>query len=93
MAMLQVTDQFVEIMDQEIVIVTKNNITIKNLDGDVIERSPYTAELDASDIEKGTYPHFMLKEIDEQPLVIRKIIQKYQNEAGELTIDQEIIMR
>ena len=91
MAMLQVTDQFVEIMDQEIVIVTKNNITIKNLDGDVIERSPFTAELDAGDIEKGTYPHFMLKEIDEQPLVIRKIIQKYQNEAGALMVDQEII--
>ena len=91
MAMLQVTDQFVEIMDQEIVIVTKNNITIKNLDGTVIERSPFTAELDAGDIEKGTYPHFMLKEIDEQPLVIRKIIQKYQNEAGALMVDQEII--
>lgn len=91
MAMLQVTDQFVEIMDKEIVIVTQNNITIKNLAGEVIERSPYTAELDASDIEKGTYPHFMLKEIDEQPLVIRKIIQQYQNEAGELKIDPEII--
>ena len=34
MAMLQVTDQFVELMDQEIVIVTKENVTIKNLDGD-----------------------------------------------------------
>ena len=32
-----------------------------------------------------------LKEIDEQPLVIRKIIQKYQNEKGELTIDEEIV--
>ncbi len=32
--------------------------------------------LDASDIEKGTYPHYMLKEIDEQPIVIRKIIQR-----------------
>jgi glucosamine--fructose-6-phosphate aminotransferase (isomerizing) len=91
MAMLQVTDQFVEIMDKEIVIVTQNNITIKNLAGEVIERSPYTAELDASDIEKGTYPHFMLKEIDEQPLAIRKIIQQYQNEAGALKIDPEII--
>ena len=51
------------------------NVTIKNLNGEVINRAPYTAELDASDIEKGTYPHYMLKEIDEQPLVIRKIIQ------------------
>ena len=89
MAMLQVTDQYVELMDKEIVIVTKDGVTIKNLDGEVIEREPYTAELDASDIEKGTYPHYMLKEIDEQPFVIRKIIQEYQNEQGELTIDEE----
>ena len=91
MAMLQVTDQFVEIMDKEIVLVTRENVTIKTLEGEVIQRSPYTAELDESDIEKGTYPHFMLKEIDEQPLVIRKIIQKYQNEKHELTIDEEVM--
>lgn len=91
MAMLQVTDQFVEIMDKEIVLVTKDHVTIKNPQGDVIERDPYTAQLDASDIEKGTYPHFMLKEIDEQPLVLRKIIQRYQDENGELTIEKDIV--
>jgi glutamine---fructose-6-phosphate transaminase (isomerizing) len=91
MAMLQVTNQYVELMDKEIVLVTKNEVTIQNLKGETIQRSPYTAELDASDIEKGTYPHYMLKEIDEQPAVIRKIIQAYQNEQGELTIDPEII--
>lgn len=91
MAMLQVTDQYVELMDKEIVIVTKDKVTIQNLNGEVINRNPYKAELDASDIEKGTYPHYMLKEIDEQPLVMRKIIQTYQSEQGELTIDAEII--
>ncbi|MEI2314257.1 glutamine--fructose-6-phosphate transaminase (isomerizing) [Bacillus paramobilis] len=90
MAMLQVTDQFIELMDKEIIIVTKESITIKNLQGETIERAPFTAELDASDIEKGTYPHFMLKEIDEQPLVIRNIIQKYQDENGEIELDQDI---
>ncbi|WP_223596270.1 glutamine--fructose-6-phosphate transaminase (isomerizing) [Neobacillus bataviensis] len=91
MAMLQVTDQYVELMDKEIVIVTKDEVTIQNLNGEVINRAPYKAELDASDIEKGTYPHYMLKEIDEQPLVMRKIIQTYQNENGELTIDEKIV--
>ncbi|MDP4170260.1 MAG: glutamine--fructose-6-phosphate transaminase (isomerizing) [Bacillota bacterium] len=91
MAMIQVTDQFVELTDKEIVIVQKDKVTIKNLSGETITRAPYTAELDESDIEKGTYPHYMLKEIDEQPLVTRKIIQKYQNEQGELTIDAKII--
>ncbi|PFQ76059.1 glutamine--fructose-6-phosphate transaminase (isomerizing) [Priestia megaterium] len=91
MAMLQVTDQYVELMDKETVIVTKEGVTIKTLDGEVVERAPYTAELDASDIEKGTYPHYMLKEIDEQPLVVRKIIQEYQNENNELHIDADIL--
>ena len=91
MAMLQVTNQFVELMDKEIVIVTHEHITIKKLDGTVVEREPYTAELDMSDIEKGTYPHYMLKEIDEQPLVTRKIIQAYQNDRGELTISDDIL--
>jgi glutamine---fructose-6-phosphate transaminase (isomerizing) len=91
MAMIQVTNQYVELMDKEIVLVTKSGITIQKLNGETINRAPYTAELDASDIEKGTYPHYMLKEIDEQPLVMRKIVQMYQNEQGKLTIDSEII--
>ncbi|WP_446663362.1 glutamine--fructose-6-phosphate transaminase (isomerizing) [Geobacillus sp. CCR] len=91
MAMLQVTNQFVELMDGELVIVTSENVTIQTLNGETVKRKPFTAELDASDIEKGTYPHYMLKEIDEQPFVIRRIIQKYQDENGGLTIDQAII--
>lgn len=90
MAMLQVTDQYVELMDKEVVMVTRESITIKNLQGDTVERGSFTCELDASDIEKGTYPHFMLKEIDEQPFVIRKIIQRYQNEDNALKLDENI---
>jgi len=91
MAMIQVTNQYVELVDGEIVLVTKDSITIKNLDGDIISRDAYTAELDLSDIEKGTYPHYMLKEIDEQPFVMRKIISNYQNENNEVVIDNEIL--
>ncbi|MFJ7755939.1 glutamine--fructose-6-phosphate transaminase (isomerizing) [Peribacillus muralis] len=90
MAMLQVTDQFLELMDKEMVIVTNEKVTIKNLSNEEVLRAPFTAELDASDIEKGTYPHYMLKEVDEQPAVIRKIIQAYQNEEGKLAIDYSI---
>ncbi|MET0960151.1 MAG: class II glutamine amidotransferase, partial [Psychrobacillus psychrotolerans] len=65
MAMLQVTEQYVELHDQEIVIVRKDSVEIQTLEGTKVERAPYKAELDMSDIEKGTYPHYMLKEIDE----------------------------
>lgn len=91
MAMLQVTDTFVELVDGEIVIVKADGITIKDQQGNIIERAPYKAEIDASDIEKGTFAHYMLKEIHEQPAAIRKIIQKYQDDAGNVTIDSNIL--
>ncbi|WP_214754554.1 glutamine--fructose-6-phosphate transaminase (isomerizing) [Exiguobacterium sp. s16] len=90
MAMLQVTDQYLELHDGEIVILTRESATIKTLDGDVLERAPYTAEIDASDIEKGTYAHYMLKEMDEQPAVIRNIIQHYQNENGDIELTEGV---
>ncbi|ASS69682.1 glutamine--fructose-6-phosphate transaminase (isomerizing) [Bacillus atrophaeus] len=90
MAMLQVTNEYVELMDKEMVIVTDDQVVIKNLDGEIMTRASYIAELDASDIEKGTYPHYMLKETDEQPLVMRKIIQTYQDENGKLSVAGDI---
>ncbi|REB10152.1 glutamine--fructose-6-phosphate transaminase (isomerizing) [Sporosarcina sp. BI001-red] len=90
MAMLQVTDQFIELHDGEVVLLGKDGIVIETLAGDKIERAPYTAELDMSDIEKGTYPHYMLKEIDEQSGVMRKIIDAYSTNEGTLDIDPYI---
>ncbi|MDG5788065.1 glutamine--fructose-6-phosphate transaminase (isomerizing) [Evansella sp. AB-P1] len=90
MAMLQVTNEFVELMDKEIVVVTRKGATIKTLQGDVVSRDSYIAELDESDIEKGTYPHYMLKEIDEQPYVIRNIISKYKDENENIKLDEDI---
>lgn len=91
MAMLQVTDQFIELHDKEIVIVTKDAIELKTLDGISIERAPYTAMLDMSDIEKGPYPHYMLKEIDEQPGVVRNILSAYTDGKDRLVIDEAIM--
>ncbi|BDH63604.1 glutamine--fructose-6-phosphate aminotransferase [isomerizing] [Lysinibacillus sp. PLM2] len=91
MAMLQVTDQYIELRDKEVVLVHRDKVEITTLDGREIERKPFKAELDASDIEKGTYPHYMLKEMDEQPGVVRKIIQEYSDANGELAIDENIL--
>ncbi|MER2064651.1 MAG: SIS domain-containing protein, partial [Alkalibacterium sp.] len=91
MAMIKETNQFVELMDKEVATVTRESLTIEDFSGEVIAREPYTAEIDSDDLEKGTYPYYMLKEIDEQPAVMRKILQKYQDEHGELTVDHDII--
>ncbi|MDK7951142.1 glutamine--fructose-6-phosphate transaminase (isomerizing) [Staphylococcus lugdunensis] len=91
LAMIKVTNQYKEIKDHEIVIVKRESVTIKDLDGNIQERDAYTAEIDASDAEKGVYAHYMLKEINDQPAVMRRIIQEYQDGQGNLKIDADIV--
>ncbi|MBV1757099.1 MAG: glutamine--fructose-6-phosphate transaminase (isomerizing) [Dethiosulfatibacter sp.] len=91
MAMIHHTNEFFELQDKEYAIITRQDISIYNLYGMKIDRETYFGELDATDIEKGTYPHYMIKEIDEQPFVIRRLIAAYQDEQGDLKVEEEIL--
>ena len=91
MAMIRETNQYMEIHDQELVIVKAGSVEVQDYDGNVKERDSYTAELDLSDIGKANYPYYMLKEIDEQPTVMRKLIQAYTDESGQVVVDPAII--
>ncbi|KFN91352.1 glucosamine-fructose-6-phosphate aminotransferase [Tetragenococcus muriaticus PMC-11-5] len=91
LAVLDQTHEFVEIADNELVTVTADKVTIENQDGEIVHRDSYQAQLDASDIEKGTYPFYMLKEIDEQPTVMRKLTQEYRDEYGNVNIDSQLV--
>ncbi|MGG5343431.1 glutamine--fructose-6-phosphate transaminase (isomerizing) [Enterococcus sp. AZ192] len=91
MAMLSQTNRFVEIADGELVTVKADKIEIEDETGTIVCRDSYEAQLDLSDIEKGTYPYYMLKEIDDQPAVMRRIILEYTDQVGRTTIDQTII--
>ena len=91
MAMIRETNQYMEIHDKELVIVKADSVEVQDYDGNRRERASYTAELDLSDIGKGTYPYYMLKEIDEQPTVMRKLIQAYTDESGQVVVDTAII--
>lgn len=91
MAMIRETSEFMEIHDHELVVLTKDAVEIHDLEGKILSRDSYTAELDLSDIGKGTYPFYMLKEIDEQPAVMRKLSQIYADEAGKVKIDEAIV--
>ncbi|MFH4936219.1 glutamine--fructose-6-phosphate transaminase (isomerizing) [Staphylococcus cohnii] len=91
LAMLQVTNQYKEIHDHEIVNVKRDEVIIKDQEGKVQDREAYTAQIDAADAEKGVYDHYMLKEIHEQPAVMRRIIQEYQDADGNLKMDADII--
>ena len=91
MATIEQTDTYYEIKDQELITITKDDVTIETIDGTVIDRQPFVAELDKSDLGKGTYEHYMLKEIDEQPAVLRRIIQTYEDQSGNLTVDADLL--
>ncbi|MBO0440036.1 glutamine--fructose-6-phosphate transaminase (isomerizing) [Candidatus Enterococcus ikei] len=90
MAMLTQTNHFVEIADGEMVTVKADKIDIEDERGNLVYRESYEAQLDLSDIEKGTYPYYMLKEIDDQPTVMRRIIQEYTNTTGATLVDEQI---
>ena len=89
-ATLKQTNTYLEIEDGEIVLVEKERVRIQKLDGTAVEREPFIVEIDAADTEKGTYDYFMMKEIDEQPFVMRKIIQQYQDESNNIKVEQAV---
>ncbi|MCH5188524.1 MAG: glutamine--fructose-6-phosphate transaminase (isomerizing) [Oscillospiraceae bacterium] len=91
MAMIAHTEWFYEIHDKEFAIVSRDGVEIFTSYSQKIDREPYKAELDLSDVSKGTYPFFTIKEIEEQPLVIRRVLKEYQDETGELYIPEEIL--
>ena len=69
-ALLKYTNRMVYIHDGEVVRVSKDSVTIKNEKGETVTREPQKITWNLEDAEKGGYPHFMLKEIFEQPEAI-----------------------
>lgn len=92
-AMIKETSEFIELKDGELAELTREAIRIETLDGEVIQRDSFTADIDFSDLGKGTYAHYMLKEINEQPAVIRNLLSHYIAEDGSFKIDEQLLMQ
>jgi glutamine---fructose-6-phosphate transaminase (isomerizing) len=69
-AILEHTREVIFLDEGDVVAVTADGATLTDLDGKPIERPVRTITWDAAQAEKGGYPHFMLKEIFEQPRAI-----------------------
>ncbi|MFD0898601.1 glutamine--fructose-6-phosphate transaminase (isomerizing) [Loigolactobacillus binensis] len=91
MAMLAETKDFIELHDGEMVTVTKENVTIETVAGEPVNRASYHVDMDASDTEKGPFPFYMLKEINEQPAVLRRLVQDYLDESGKPVIEVDLL--
>ncbi|KRL94897.1 glutamine--fructose-6-phosphate transaminase (isomerizing) [Limosilactobacillus equigenerosi] len=90
-SMLKETNQFMEIEDHELVMVTPDNIQLEDFDGQEHHRDSFTVDMDANAADKGAYPYYMLKEVDEQPAVMRRIVSEYFDQAGNPSVDEAIL--
>ena len=59
-----------ELGQDEVVEITPTSVEVTNLSGQVVKSKQYEISWDASAAERGGFPHFMLKEIYEQPKAI-----------------------
>ena len=73
-AVLPYTRKFIIPDEKEIAVLTPNGITVFNTNKEKIEKTPIVSDLSAADAEKDGYPHFMLKEIFEQPGAVKKTV-------------------
>ncbi|GAP00756.1 glucosamine--fructose-6-phosphateaminotransferase [Fructobacillus fructosus] len=83
-AMVDLTKEFIELRDGDMALVRPDSVTIYDVSGKQVERKPFILEIDPEDTDKGAYPYYMLKEIDEQAVVARKIAGHYFDEDGNL---------
>jgi glutamine---fructose-6-phosphate transaminase (isomerizing) len=81
-ALLGQTREILVLNDGELAILTPDNIVVRTLDGASLRRSPHTIDWDGEAAEKSGYPHFMLKEIFEQPEAVQNTIRERADVEG-----------
>ncbi|WP_455388083.1 glutamine--fructose-6-phosphate transaminase (isomerizing) [Petrachloros mirabilis] len=84
MAMLAYTRDVTYLEEGDVAVVTSSDVQLSDAEGRAVSRKPTTITWDASAAEKSGYPHFMLKEIHEQPQTILDTMRgRYSYETGE----------
>ena len=89
-AIIKHTRDVVYMDDHEIAVVTAEGIDVFTSDMTPVEKEHHQVDWDVSAAEKGGYPHFMFKEIMEQPEAIRKTISPRIRE-GKVVLDDLVL--
>ena len=74
-AMVRYTNQVVHLNDNELATITRDSFSISTVQAKIVERSAEIVEWGAEDAELNGFPHFMLKEIFEQPETIKNAMR------------------
>ncbi len=76
-AILEHTKNYYLLEHNEIAVITEAEAKVYDLHGNIVEKELQTATWDIEAAEKGGYEHFMIKEIHEQPEVVRRTISPF----------------
>ena len=88
-ALLKYTRRYSVLEEGDMAVCTAEGIRFYNEFGEPVERKPLTADWDMEAAEKGGYPHFMLKEINEQPAAITATVSpRVENGLPDLRIPE-----
>ena len=74
-ALLPVTQHFMFLEDGDVADIRRDGVTVFDASGRRVVRAVKTSELTADAVERGEYPHYMLKEIYEQPSAIAETLE------------------
>ena len=81
LALAPLTQQISYLEEGDWVVVRQGGATIRDENGEVVDREVRTSGASAAAVEKGNYRHFMQKEIFEQPTVVAQTLGSYLRQA------------
>lgn len=89
LAIIPHTRQVIFLEDGDVAELKSSEVVVRDLDGNRVERLAQRVDWDAADAGKGSWPHYMLKEIHEQPDVLaRTAFGRIDEERGDVRFDE-----
>jgi len=82
MALLPVTRRFIFLEEGDVAEITRREVHVYDVNGEPVEREVIESNIEHDAGDKGGYRHYMLKEIHEQPTVVRNALQHRVDESG-----------
>jgi len=89
-AILKYTRDIIYLEDGDVVLVTKDNVTVYDKDEKEVKREVKKVEWNFEQASKGGYAHFMIKEIEEQPEIIEKTLNVYTDKEKNVKFDEQL---
>jgi glucosamine--fructose-6-phosphate aminotransferase (isomerizing) len=87
-AFIGYTREAIELGQDQVVTITPTTVTITDFTGAPVEGKHFHVDWDAAAAEKGGFPSFMAKEINDQPQAVADTLLGRSDQAGNLILDE-----